>query len=214
MTDSSTIPLFPLSLVLYPSERLPLHVFESRYKKMAGICLSYNSPFGVLCQQGDKLATVGCTARIARVVRRYRDGRLDIVVGGEERFRVLTMHDYKPYLTAKVEFLREVKCHVTHAKIERVITQHMRLLEFAGRTVRPRMYESDSPVSFIIAHNAGLSLDQEQEILELHDEEERVEYLIDHISSLLFRLQRTGDLHRRLRSNGHFKDFPPEKFFK
>lgn len=210
MAKPVNIPLFPLGLVLYPGEQLPLHIFEQRYKEMIADCLKHEKNFGVLFLHESKMAEVGCTARVEEVVRNYEDGRLDILVIGESRFRVDSLLQEKAYLTGSVELIVEPKEPAQVDLRERVITQHMRLLELAGRKVRPYLYQQDTGVSYFIAHNSGLNPDQKQEVLELLTENERNNYLVSHLETLLPRVEQFEDVRRRVQSNGHFKDFPPE----
>ncbi len=205
------LPLFPLGLVLYPEERLPLHIFEPRYKEMTEGCLSSDSPFGIVFFDEGKMARVGCTARITHVLERYEDGRMDLLVGGETRFEVIDVFDDEPYLTADVHLIDEPEEPPQQDILERVITQHMRLLELAGRTVRPSLYENQVLLSYVIAPNAGLTPQQKQEILEIRAENKRIDYLIGHFESLIPKVERMDELRRRIQSNGHFKDFPPEE---
>ena len=205
-----SLPLFPLGLVLYPHERLPLHIFEERYKDLSRYCLEHDAPFGIVFADGGELATIGCTARIQEVVNRYDDGRLDIVVEGEQRFHLGQLYDRESYITADVELLEDEAAEIDMALKERVITQHMKLLELAGRTVRPTLYEGVAHLSFVLAQNAGLDTPQKQKVLELNSENDRIRYLIDHFEGLIPRVEQREDVRRRIRSNGHFKDFPPE----
>ncbi len=212
MATFESLPLFPLGLVLYPDEQLPLHIFEERYKDLTAYCLEHDVPFGIVRFDSGRLAEVGTTARIERVANRYDDGRLDIIVRGEERFRLDTVHERKSYMTADVDlFDDEVPVEAEADLRERVITQHMKLLELAGRTVRPDLYVDVDRLSFVLAQNAGLSGDQKQELLEIDREAERIEYLIEHFESLIPRIEQKEDFRRKIRSNGHFKDFPPEE---
>ena len=211
MASIDSLPLFPLDLVLYPNERLPLHIFEQRYKELTAYCLEHDVPFGVVRQENENLADVGTTARIEEVANRYEDGRLDIAVRGEERFRLVEVGDEKSYLTANVQLLDDAAESVDLHLKERVITQHMKLLELAGRTVRPDLYENVEKLSYVLAKNAALDGEQKQELLALDSENERIQYLIEHFEFLIPRVEKKEDAHRRIRSNGHFKDFPPEE---
>lgn len=211
MASIDSLPLFPLNLVLYPGERLPLHIFEERYKALTQYCLDHDVAFGIVRTDDDTVADVGTTARIEEVVTRYEDGRMDIVVGGEERFRLLQMHEQKSYYTGDVELLEDEEQGVDLSLKERVITQHMKLLELAGRTVRPDLYENEEALSYVLAQNAALDEEQKQELLELNSENERIKYLVQHFETLIPRVEMKEDVHRRIRSNGHFKDFPPEE---
>jgi ATP-dependent Lon protease len=210
MATIDSLPLFPLGLVLYPGERLPLHIFEERYKDLTHYCLEHDVAFGIVLVDDGSLADVGTTARIERIVNRYDDGRMDILVEGEERFEVRSVHDRKSYYTADVTLLDDDPTLDPSLK-ERAITQHMKLLELAGRTVRPDVYDGVNRLSFMLAQNAGLDPEQKQEVLARDSENERVEYLIRHFEALIPRVEQEDDVRRRIQSNGHFKNFPPEE---
>jgi len=211
MPSIQSLPLFPLGLALYPNERLPLHIFEERYKDLTQYCLENDAPFGIVFSEEGELATTGSTARIREVVNRYADGRMDIMVEGEHRFRWSQLYEEKSYITADANVIAEEDTDVDLSLKERVITQHMKLLELAGRTVRPSLYENVDYLSFVLAQNAGLDTPQKQSVLELDTENDRIEYLIHHFEELIPRIEQREDVQRRIRSNGHFKDFPPEE---
>lgn len=110
---AETLPLFPLSEVLFPGMMLPLHIFEPRYRLMIRRCVSEKIPFGVvLITRGQEVGpgaeffNVGTTARITRV-QRAEDGRLYIASVGEQRFRVLHTMTDQPYLQGEVEVIPE-----------------------------------------------------------------------------------------------------------
>lgn len=211
MATVPSLPIFPLGVVLYPQERLPLHIFEPKYREMVHVCLEEDSPFGVVLFDEGEMADVGCTAQVINVVTRYDDGRLDILVEGRRRFRLVEVHPERPYMTAEVEMIADAHEPADRELKERAITQHMKLLELAGRTVRPSLYQDVRDVSFVMAHNAGLTLRQKQQVLELPTESDRITYLVDHFEDLIPRVEQMEDLKRKIQSNGHFKDFPPEE---
>lgn len=210
MSTVESLPLFPLGVVLYPQERLPLHIFEPRYKEMFSRCLEQDLALGVILFDEGAMAQIGCTARIERVLARYEDGRMDVVVKGEKRFRLLQLRQELTYMTADVDLIREPKEPLQRELKERAITQHMKLLELAGRTVRPSMYQDVREVSYVMANNAGLTLKQKQEVLELAGENDRIAYLVDHFEGLIPRVEQMEDLKRKIQSNGHFEDFPQD----
>jgi ATP-dependent Lon protease len=210
MSRVDRLPLFPIERVLYPEERLPLHIFEPRYKLMIRRCLETGIPFGILMTKGDDLRRVGCTASVDRVLNEYDDGRMDILVSGKNRFKVIELFDDEPYLSADVEFFDDTVDAVPSDLKERAITQHMKLLELAGKTMRPTIYQSARQVSFILARNAGLSVDQKQELLENLSEHARISYLVDYFEALIPQVESAEEVRRKIRSNGHFPDFPDQ----
>ena len=211
MSTIDDLPLFPLGLVLYPHEQVPLHIFEERYKDLMAFCTTHDAPFGVVLADDGSIASVGCTAYIQRILKRYENGSADLIAKGHERFRVDEVFDDRAsYYTADVTLIEDTDTHADSDLRERMITQHMKLLELAGRTVRPGLYQADQPLSFVLAQNAGLSLTQKQEVLQLRTENERVQYLVEHFGELIPQVEEKEDVQRRVKSNGHFKDFPPE----
>ena len=203
------IPLFPLELVLYPGETIPLHIFEPRYKAMVKDCLSADQSFGVVLFDAGEISDVGCVAEIREVLKRYPDGRMDISIEGRKRFRIEELDDEDEYIRARVEMLADATDTVDRNVQQRVIAQHMRLLELAGRDVSPSVYQDLDNVSFFIAQNAGLTLTQKQSILEIPSESDRISYLVSFLESFIPQVERIDVLRKKIRSNGHFKDFPP-----
>ncbi|MES3629880.1 MAG: LON peptidase substrate-binding domain-containing protein [Longimonas sp.] len=211
MSTIDDLPLFPLGLVLYPNEQVPLHIFEERYKDLMAFCTTHDVPFGIVLAHEGNLASVGCTAYIKRILKRYENGSADLIAEGDERFQIEEVYDDRAsYYTADVTLLEDTSTAIDEATRERMITQHMKLLELAGRTVRPDLYQTDRRLSFVLAQNAGLSLEQKQEVLQLSNEIERVNYLVEHFERLIPQVEEQEDVQRRVKSNGHFKDFPPE----
>ena len=111
--DLSELALFPLNLVLFPGMRLPLHIFEERYKAMIGACIEGEEPFGVLLikegQESGEPAEpvqVGTTARITQVSR-LEEGRLNILTQGERRFELVEVIQTRPHMVGLVRYLEE-----------------------------------------------------------------------------------------------------------
>ena len=111
--DLTEIPLFPLNLVLFPGMRLPLHIFEERYKAMIGDCIEREAPFGVvLIREGPEVGgpaepfRVGTTARITQV-QRLEEGRLNLLALGEKRFDLVEIIQEVPHMVGLVTFKEE-----------------------------------------------------------------------------------------------------------
>jgi Lon protease-like protein len=87
--DTLELPLFPLNVVLFPGQTLPLHIFEPRYRVMIQKCIDEQMPFGVLLVDEDDGTpfSIGTIARITSV-EELADGRMNIVTIGVERFIV------------------------------------------------------------------------------------------------------------------------------
>ena len=204
--DPQALPLFPLGLVLFPGEAVPLHIFEDRYRELVRHCLETETPFGIVLADDEAMAKVGCAARIDRVLQHYEDGRMDIVAVGENRFEVEEVTQERAYLTARVRSYEPIEQLAIGEERERVITLHMKLLELAGDAIRPAIYEGPKRISFVVAQNAGLDNARKQDVLELRTEGERLSYLAKYLETLIPEIEQARLRRHRVQSNGHFKD--------
>ena len=153
---------------------------------------------------------VGCVAKVSKITESFEDGSKNIIVTGQERFKVLQVHNKRSYLTADFEAILDLPSAAESAQVDRLIAQHIKLLELAGRTPSPSLYENRDRLSFFVAHNAGLNLEQKQTVLETRAESMRVEYLITHLERFIPAVEEAESIRQKIKSNGHFKDFPPE----
>ncbi|WP_412067483.1 LON peptidase substrate-binding domain-containing protein [Rubrivirga sp. IMCC43871] len=202
------LPLFPLGLVLLPGEPVPLHIFEPKYKEMVRVCIDGDRPFGIVYASEERVATIGCTARIERVAARYDDGRLDVVAVGRDRFHVEEIHRDLEYLTADITPVEDADASDDVAARETAIARHMKLLEMAGETPKPQRYDQSLPASYVIGRNAGLDLADKQGLLEMTQEAERIRFVSDHLGALLVRLEQARAFRDRARGDGHAEGFP------
>src|SRR4051812_18180415 len=107
MTVEPELPLFPLPLVALPTELVPLHIFEERYKTMIGQCIDRDTEFGVVWLSDDGLKETGCACVVERVLERHADGRLDVACRGTRPFRILERIEHLPYPAGTVEWLSD-----------------------------------------------------------------------------------------------------------
>ena len=98
------LPLFPLHVVVFPRTHLPLHIFEERYKEMVGNALRDNSEFGIVLAKDDGIVNAGCTVIVEKVLKKYPDGKMDILACGRRRFEVVMLDEEKDYLRGEVQF--------------------------------------------------------------------------------------------------------------
>ena len=100
-------PLFPLGLVALPTELVPLHIFEERYKSMVARVLEEEGEFGIVWVADDGLRDIGCACEVAEVLERMDDGRLNLVARGTRAFRIEARQEELPYPAGVVEFLAD-----------------------------------------------------------------------------------------------------------
>lgn len=154
------LPLFPLNVVLFPGMRLPLHVFEERYKLMIGTCMVTDQRFGVsLIKSGLEVGgpaevhPVGTTARIVQL-ERLPEGRMNLIAVGEERFRLLEQADGQPYAVGRVSILAEAETAVVEGLADRVADRFRRYLGALGvpreQTEALALPSEPGPLSFAV----------------------------------------------------------------
>jgi Lon protease-like protein len=103
-TMARLLPLFPLQLVVFPGSAIPLHIFEDRYKEMVGEAEAAGTEFGIVLAKDGGIMNAGCTVLVESVLKRYPDGRFDVLTRGQRRFLIQTLNQDKEYLRGEVEF--------------------------------------------------------------------------------------------------------------
>ncbi|HEX6702672.1 MAG TPA: LON peptidase substrate-binding domain-containing protein [Gaiellaceae bacterium] len=172
----SELGLFPLGIVLLPTERVPLHIFEPRYKELIGECLDSQGEFGLVLADDEGLRAVGTRAAVTDVLHRFPDGRLQIVVEGGERFRLVRMTSGRSFQTAEVEPLEDEDADAADDERERALELYGRLTAAAGS--EPDELDADSSsLSFEIAARIDFGAELKQRLLETRSEPERLETL-------------------------------------
>lgn len=206
------LPIFPLPIVLYPREERPLHIFETRYKDMVRFCLDEDIAFGMILVLDGKFAHTGCTARIEKVLHIFEDGRMDILVKGEMRFRLLEIEQEHSYLTGKVQYFREPMLTLRRSLREKVVAQHLKWMEMTHEKFRLHDYEVDW-VSYIIASQLPLSIEKKQQILHTPAENDRLAILATYLEEQLPKVGKVIQTQRIIRSDGHTSALPPDMKF-
>jgi Lon protease-like protein len=193
-------PLFPLGIVLLPHELVPLHIFEERYKQMIGECLDEQREFGIIWLSDDGLKETGCSARISRVLERFEDGRLNILVEGTEPFRLLRRIEDLPYPAGDIEVLPDDEGGDELAA-EHARSRYADLVEHLTES-RPE----DDALAGLDAYGMAATLEVEpaakQELLELRSERGRLEQLDALFAEALERIKLAEYAAERARSNG------------
>lgn len=212
MPSETIIPLFPLGLVLLPQMPMPLHIFEERYKLMIGECLKRNTAFGIVFFNGNDIQTIGCTAHILKVLKRYDDGRLDILTRGAERFMVKDIYDRKPYLEARVAFFEDEPVANKDDCI-RLARSAMTLLEqftaIAGMQDGYGFAEKldTRSISFVIAGCEGFSMEEKQLFLEMTSTDKRLKKCVAALEKIIERTTITDQIRRIIGGNGDMAKF-------
>jgi Lon protease-like protein len=205
------IPIFPLSLVIYPGETLPLHIFEPRYKQLVKECFDAKKPFGIPAVVNNHLQEMGTLVEITEIVKVYDNGEMDIRTQGLQIFRVLeiikTIPD-KLYSGAIVNYPSNTLSAPSNELMSKVlagIKELHRLLNITKDFKKPE----DELKSYDVGHHAGMSLDEEYELLALLQEIQRQEYIKRHLQKVLPMLMEMEHLKEKVKLNGHFRNLSP-----
>lgn len=202
--DDLLLGLFPLGIVLLPGEVVPLHVFEERYKTLIGERLE-EGEFGIVLADEDSVRECGTSARVAQLIEELDDGRMNVLVQGERRFRIVEIREpddpQMEYLRAEVEFYRDAEPEaspVLRDAVLEVFGKVLALMEVDG----PSEPAGEGPLSFRVAAAVDFGAPLKQELLESLSEEQRLETLLTVMTSLLPRLELRKERKEAIRGNG------------
>lgn len=201
------IPIFPLGTVVYPGEKVNLHIFEPRYIQLINECVAASKPFGIPVIANHKLQEMGTLVQVNAVVQTYDNGEMDITIEGHDVFKILevikTIPD-KQYSGAIVNYPHNEQ--VVRASIMEKILGNLRTMHQLLNITKDFKKPDDLLTSYDIAHHAGLSLEQEYEVLQLLFESQRLEYIKRHLAKSTPVLQEAKSLVEKVKLNGHFKN--------
>jgi len=204
------LPIFPLDLVVFPDTTYPLHIFEERYKAMIGLCLAEGSHFGVHLKSTGILHPIGTVVDVT-LLRRYDDGRMDILVKGLYRHKISGMNTRTtPY------YLADSIVYADREDEEVNVTALMQCLDLYNRVVNAipdlkakrysleQLLEMTLMPSFIFATKSGLNVQQKQELLEMKSETSRIDMLTEILSVVVPKLEELSERENIISSDGYF----------
>ena len=197
----SELGLFPLGIVLLPTEQIPLHIFEDRYQELIGECLEEGREFGLVFADEDGLRQVGTRAAVTEVLEKFDDGRLNIVAEGRDRFRLIELTGGRSFQTGIVEELVDEPARADPADTGRAIELYQRLVELTGAEVEePRL---DVPqLSFELAGRFEFAPELKQRLLQLTSERSRMKLLAELLEGAATAVEREREIAERAHGNG------------
>jgi Lon protease-like protein len=198
--------LFPLGIVLLPGERVPLHVFEERYKELIGECIALDEEFGFLYADESGLREIGCRAAVVEVLERFEDGRLNVLVEGRERFRIARHTGGRSFSTADVEPVGDDDATLAPETAARALAAFQRLVDLVEAEVE--LPDPLTPqLSYELAGRVELEQEAKQELLELRSEPARLQRVAELLEGAAVSLALAEEARRRASGNG--KVSPP-----
>ncbi len=202
------VPIFPLGIVVFPGEQLNLHIFEPRYKQLIQECVAENKLFGIPTVLENKLGEWGTLVRVRQISKLYENGEMDIETEGISVFKVLEVVKSIPdklYSGAIVHYPENVQGRGNPEVMQKLIgsvRELHQMLKVEKKFTKP----DELLVSYDIAHHAGLSVQEEYELLGLMHELQRQEYLKRHLLKVVPVLMEMEQLREKVKLNGHFKN--------
>ena len=194
-------PLFPLGIVALPTETVPLHIFEERFKTMIEECLAKEREFGIVWLSDDGLRPVGCACEITEVLERMEDGRLNILSRGTRPFRIVQRQENHPYPAGMIEFLDDRAEMPDSKAVETAHSVYAELVEQATDR-RPEASELAGMTSYEMASTVDFGMEAKQGLLDLRSENARLKLVTRLLRAALKRLEFVNRAQERARSNG------------
>jgi Lon protease-like protein len=195
-------PLFPLGLVLLPEEVVPLHIFEDRYKRMIGDCMEEDSEFGIVWLSDDGLKEIGCTAKIAQLLERMEDGRMNILVRGSMPFRLMRRIEDLPYPAGDIELLDEEQLAEPDETLAGEARERYAELVERITDERPDAEQLAGLGAYGMAATIDFALDAKQALLEARSEDQRMRMVGELFVNTMKRLDHAERAGERAQSNG------------
>jgi hypothetical protein len=201
------IPIFPLGIVVYPGEKVHLHIFEPRYKQLVNECHESKKPFGIPTVVNNRLQEMGTLVEVTDIVQTYENGEMDIKSQGLQVFRILEVIKKVPdklYSGAIVNYPEndDFGNRELMQKVVNGVKQLHQLLNISKDFKKP----DEQLQVYDVAHHAGLSLEEEYEVLGLMKELQRQEYIRRHLQKVLPMLMEMEHLKEKVKLNGHFRN--------
>jgi ATP-dependent Lon protease len=207
------LPLFPLNIVVFPGEKLNLHIFEPRYRQLISECEAQNTTFGIPAFVNNAVGRFGTEIKILSVEKNYEGGEMDIKTRGIRTFKITEFYRTMPgklYAGGIIELVEDVQNEDPALKIK--IVEHLRQLYEALGLSSLFMELSPEFKAYDIAHHLGFTLEKEYELLQCQSEQERQLLIVEHLEQVLPVILQTEKLKERVRLNGHFKNLIPPNF--
>jgi len=207
------LPLFPLSSVVFPGEKLRLYIFEPRYRQLINECRENAITFGIPPVLDKQIVSIFTEVELAQVDRVYESGELDIQVLGIRRAKIISFDEVAPgklYPGGEIEWLDSDER--SDAELQQIVFDLLKELNETLGFKREQISDPQQIYSFKIGHQVGLSTQQECKLLSIDSESGRLAFLRDHIRKILPTIRNSERAKVKAKLNGHFKDAQPPDY--
>lgn len=208
------IPIFPLNMVVFPGEKVNLHIFEPRYIQLIEECAEEGIRFSIPFFNGNRVMPVVTEMELMEITKVHEDGKMDVKTKATDKIfsikRVIKKLPEKLYSAAEVKVLNytfDDKDVILAFKIQEQVIELYDFLNI-DKVVPP----AEDMQIFDLAHFLGLKPLQEFQLLTLLTEEERQTYVHEHLQTFIPHIKEMKELQRKAKLNGHFKHLKPPDF--
>ncbi|MBK7444577.1 MAG: LON peptidase substrate-binding domain-containing protein [Ignavibacteria bacterium] len=213
MNEDSDIPLFPLNVVLFPQSKIPLFIFEERYKKLIKDSIETESEFGIILFSGHKIHTTGCTAKVIALLNENENGEMNIVTEGYERFELLS---YKAgtegFFIGKVRILEDDYTEYDKDVLSECLKIYNEFVEIVYKGRIEKINQNDikwkkqiRSFAFVMAEKSGMSLEDRQRLLESNNENDRLGIILSYFKKVYPKLKETERISDIIKSDGYIQ---------
>jgi len=209
----TVIPLFPLNLVLFPASKLPLYIFEERYKKMINVCMDEQSSFGINFFSDNHLYPTGCFAKVDQLVSRTEKGEMNIITKGIGRYEILNYElSEHGFYNGTVNLITDFNSDFDKEKMNTTVSLYNSLVEIVYKgSVKKidlseiKWYNENRSVSFVMAEKCGLSLLERQSLLEMNEEDTRLNYILKYLEEVMPKLKEADKISNIIKGDGYIQ---------
>jgi len=182
------LPLFPLNIVVFPLSKYPLHIFEERYKILVNKCIQEKTGFGIVAKLKDEISSIGVYVEVTDIIKTHTSGEIDIIVTGKKRFyrKSLDMHR-DGYYISDIDVFEDVDSDINFILYDELVEKLKSLFEKFDLHLDNSYWqnlENSKLKAFKVAEKSGLTIEQQQQLLAMKNENKRITFLIDHIQQL------------------------------
>jgi len=213
MSEEAKIPLFLLNVVLFPDSKLPLYIFEERYKKMLNECVESKGVFGINLFAERKMYMTGCSAIVYEVINKTGTGEMNIITKGIKRYHVIEYElEREGFYTGNIKFIEDENKEYDKPKMEKCVKIYNELVEAVYKEkVRKidlndfKWQDGSRSVSFAMAEKSGLNLLERQHLLEIDDEDKRLDYILNYYKEVMPKIKEADRINKIIKSDGYIQ---------
>lgn len=174
---------------------------------MVKYSMKLDEPFGIIIYENNAIGRIGTKVKVESVTRNYPDGSFDIIVRGEERFVLKTVQEnIIGYFEAEVDRYNDlISGNYTELEVE-AIEVFNEVIDKAGISLEDNFYvnlDETKFKSFKLAEKSGLSLEQQQSLITLQNEGERLFFLIEHLKNMSIELDKRASMKVIMERDGY-----------